>query len=102
DRSRHPVKIAAEVKDFDLTPFLHNGLKKSVKIMGRAARFGLAAAGLALNDSKLDLDKLRPERVGVALGTGVVPYELDEIAPLLVRASRATGQLDVAELGACG
>src|SRR5262245_39578442 len=86
DSSRHPVRIAAEVPDFDLSPYLRNGLKRSVKIMGRAARFGLAAAGLALEDSGLEMDKLQPERVGVALGTGVVPYEMGEIAPLVTKA----------------
>src|SRR5262245_30795517 len=62
DASRHPVRIAGEVKDFDVTPYLVNGLRKNAKIMSRAARFGLGAAALALQDSGLDLNKLRPER----------------------------------------
>jgi 3-oxoacyl-[acyl-carrier-protein] synthase II len=102
DASRHPVRIAAEVKDFDLTPFLQNGLKKSVKIMGRAARFGLAAAGQALLDSGLDLNRIDPERLGVAVGTGVVPYDLGELIGPLSRATDAAGHLDAAHLGACG
>src|SRR4051812_35184198 len=56
DASRHPVHIAGEVKDFDVTPYLNNALRKSVKIMGRAARFGVGAAHQALTDSGLDLD----------------------------------------------
>jgi 3-oxoacyl-[acyl-carrier-protein] synthase II len=102
DGSRHPVRIAAEVKDFDLAPFLGNGLNRSAKIMGRAARFGLAAAGLALADSGLKLDALPPERVGIALGAGVVPYDLSEILPILTQAVDADGRLDAAELGARG
>src|ERR1700683_4759929 len=69
DASAHPVKIAAEVPDFDMAPFLSGAHRKSLKIMGRAARFGVAAAGLAVRDSGLELDKADPERVGVVMGT---------------------------------
>lgn len=102
DARSHPVRIAAEVPEFDLTTFLRNGLKKSVKAMGRAARFGLAAAGLALEDAELPLDRINPERVGVALGTGVVPYELPELTPLLCRSTNQNGQFDDQQLGAQG
>src|SRR5262245_23803154 len=53
DASGHPVKIAAEVPDFDLYPFVPGQHRKSIKIMGRAARFAVAAAGLAVQDSAL-------------------------------------------------
>lgn len=102
DASQHPVRIAGEVKEFDLTPCLRNGLKKSVKIMSRAARFGLAAADQALRDSGLDVDRINPERFGVAVGTGVVPYELSELAGPLLRATDKDGSVDTAKLGACG
>src|SRR5262249_38168948 len=57
DASAHPVRIAAEVPDFDMAPFLPGAHRKSLKIMGRAARFGVAAATLAVRDSGLDLAK---------------------------------------------
>src|SRR5262249_31845487 len=72
DASAHAVGVAAEVPDFDVTPFVPGSHRKSLKIMGRAARFGVAAAGLAVRDSGLELQKEDPERVGVVLGTGVV------------------------------
>src|SRR5262245_42861269 len=76
DASRHPVKIAAEVKDFDVAGYLPPHLRKSVKIMGRASRFGLVAAALAMKDGGLDVDRVKdPERFGVAMGAGVVPYD---------------------------
>src|SRR5437773_84361 len=65
DASCHPVKIAAEVPDFDVVPFLPNGQRKSLKIMSRAMRFGVGASGLALQDSGLDMDRENPERFGV-------------------------------------
>src|SRR5579872_2264378 len=50
DASEHPVKIAAEVRDFDVLPYLPNAHRKSLKIMGRAMRFAVGAAGLGIED----------------------------------------------------
>src|SRR5439155_11992426 len=102
DGSAHPVKLAAEVADFDLNPFVPAGHRKSIKLMGRAARFGVAAAGLAVQDSGLDLPRENPERVGVVLGTGVVPIDLPEIAPLIVAAVNEAGELRPDRLGRRG
>ena len=102
DASAHPVRIAAEVPDFDLTPFVPSARRKSLKIMGRATRFGVAAAGLAAHDSGLDLSREDPQRVGVVLGTGVIPMDLPEVAPLIVEACRADGKLQVERLGRRG
>ena len=102
DASEHPVKIAGEVKELDISPWLTNGHRKCLKIMGRAARFGVAAAGLALQDSGLEMDRLNPERLGVTMGTGIIPIELPEIAPPLVKSCDEFGQLDTAQLGQCG
>src|ERR1700733_2353934 len=60
DVSSFPIKIAGEVKDFDPMPFVPESSRKSLKLMGRAARFGLGAAGLAMQDSGLELDKENP------------------------------------------
>src|SRR5262249_36309662 len=73
DATAHPVRIAGEVDDFDILPYVTAAQRKSIKIMGRAARFGVAAAGMAVRDSALDLDRENPERVGVVMGTGLVP-----------------------------
>src|SRR5262249_18193421 len=80
DASAHPVKIAAEVQDFDVTPYLANGQRKSLKVMSRAMQFGVAAAALAANDSGLVLADEQPERIGVVMGTGIVPVDLAELA----------------------
>src|SRR5437763_14501275 len=65
DATGHPVKIAAEVQDFDVLPYLPHSQRKSVKIMSRAMRFAVGAAGLGIMDSGLDLDGEDPGRVGV-------------------------------------
>jgi len=86
DASNHPVRVAGEVRDFDPFPLLPADHRKQVKLMGRAARFGVGAAALALADSGLRLPAERPERVGVVMGAGVVPTDLGELAPMLARA----------------
>ena len=91
DARNHPVKIAGEVHGFDPAPLLPADCRKSLKVMGRAARFGVGAAALAANDSGLDFTIEDPERVGVAMGTGVVPVDLGELAPMLARACHDDG-----------
>src|SRR3982751_2482250 len=86
DASNHPIRVAGEIMDFDPEPFIPDRFRKSVKLMGRAAKFGVGAAGLAVADSGLDMEALNPERFGVVMGTGLVPMDLGELAPLLARA----------------
>src|SRR5437660_234645 len=75
DASGHPVQIAAEVNNFDVMPFLPCAQRKSLKILSRAMRFAVGAAGLAVQDSGLYLGRENPERVGVVMGTGLVPVD---------------------------
>jgi 3-oxoacyl-[acyl-carrier-protein] synthase II len=102
DASAHPVRVAAEVPNFDLLPYVPESQRKSLKVMSRAMRFGVAAAGMALRDSGLDLGREEPERVGVVMGTGIVPVDLAEIAPGLVRSCDADGRLETTRLGQRG
>jgi 3-oxoacyl-[acyl-carrier-protein] synthase II len=102
DASGHPVKIAAEVPDLDTSPFLPAEHRKSLKIMGRASKFGVAASVLAMRDGGVDMNRADPERVGVVMGTGLVPMELDELAPLLARACDEKGDFHDAQFGQNG
>jgi 3-oxoacyl-[acyl-carrier-protein] synthase II len=98
DASNHPIRVAGEVHNFDPEPFLPAHFRKSVKVMGRAARFGLGAAGLAIADSGIDSEHVNPERMGVVMGTGLVPMDLGELAPLLARACQEGGEFDATKL----
>lgn len=102
DASAHPVRVAAEVVDFDVTPYLPPEQRKSLKIMGRAMRFGVGAAAQAVEDSGLDLQRLNPDRVGVVMGTGLVPMDLGELAPILSAAVGENGRLQSTLLGKQG
>ena len=98
DASSFPVRIAGEVKDFDPTPFMPDSMRKSLKVMGRAARFGVGAAGLALQDSGISMENENPERVGVVIGAGIVPVDMAEIMPMLQQVMTETGSFDLKNL----
>jgi 3-oxoacyl-[acyl-carrier-protein] synthase II len=102
DASAHPVKIAAEVNDFDVAPFVPAAHRKSMKIMSRAMRFAVGAAGLGIQDSGLDLQHVDPTRVGVVMGTGLVPVDLPELTPALVASCDGEGRLETTRLGQQG
>jgi 3-oxoacyl-[acyl-carrier-protein] synthase II len=102
DASRHPVKIAGEIADLDINAFLPSEHRKSLKIMGRASRFGVASAVQAVRDSGLNLDHENPERVGVVMGTGLIPIDLPELAPLLAESLDQDRQLQTDRMGQCG
>lgn len=102
DASAHPVKIAAEVIDFDAAPYLPNGQRKHLKVMSRAMQFAVGAASMAVEDSGLQLANLDPERLGVVMGTGIVPMDLAELAPLLKEAYDPDGRLRPANLARRG
>ena len=61
------VRIAAEVDDFDAERYMTG---KAAKRMARFSQMGVAAARLALEDSRLDREALDPDRIGVVLNTG--------------------------------
>lgn len=67
------VKIAAEVKGFNIADFFPEPRKVNsmMKEMDRVTLFTMAAAKLALADASLEIRKTQPERVGTFIGTGV-------------------------------
>lgn len=67
------VKIAAEVKNFDIADFFPDRRKVGsfMKEMDRVTLFAMAAAKMALEDAGLEIRSTTPERVGTFIGTGV-------------------------------
>src|SRR3954462_11040573 len=77
DASTFPIKIAGQVPStFDAFDFLPHSMRKSMKVMGRAAKFGVGAAGLALQGSGISMENETPGRVAVVVGTGIVPVDV--------------------------
>ena len=68
DASEYGTRIAGEVKDFD---FSKDGDKKEGKRMDRVTQFAVAAAKMAVEDAKLDLESIDPVRAGVCVGSGI-------------------------------
>jgi 3-oxoacyl-[acyl-carrier-protein] synthase II len=96
DTSGLPIKIAGEVKNFDVTPYLGEN-KKSAKLMSRAVRFAVGAAALAVEDSGLEVSKLDASRFGVCMGTGITPVDVTELVGPIARGIRPDGSFDMAE-----
>jgi len=68
DASRFPTRIAAEVKDFDLSRYVADTSK--YRFSGRNVTFALAAATEAVRASGLVSANFDPTRFGVYLGAG--------------------------------
>ena len=68
DASSYPSQIAAEVPDFDPTDYMD---PKTAKRLAKFAQFALAAAQMAIEDSKIGLNTIDPYRIGVVIGTGI-------------------------------
>lgn len=102
DASDFPIRVAGEVLDFDVSPYVPDEHRRSIKVMNRPTRFAVGAAVLAARDAGLELPCMDPERIGVVMGTGVVPIDLAEIAPAIIGASDANGKLHVDQLSKSG
>ncbi len=68
DASDYKAKLAAEVKGFDAKAYMDF---KSAKRMELFCQYAVAAAGEAIKDAGLDLEKEDAYRVGTSVGSGI-------------------------------
>lgn len=68
DTSDYQVKIAAEIKNFNVEEFLD---KKVAKHLDLFVQYGLTAAMMAVRDSGFEIDESNCGRVGVITGCGM-------------------------------
>ena len=68
DASAFASRIGAEVKDFDLSPYLS---PKEARKTDDFVHFGIAAAIQAIEESGLDITPANAGRIGIAIGSGI-------------------------------
>ncbi|WP_260702829.1 beta-ketoacyl-ACP synthase II [Edaphobacter flagellatus] len=75
DLTGHPVRFAAEVKNFDPLQFVE---KKESRKMGRFIHFALAASDEAMKHSGLQVTPEVADRFGVHIGSGIGGFDVIE------------------------
>ncbi len=86
DASQFRTRIAGEVRDFNPHDFID---RKLVRRGDRFIHFALAAARMALGDSKLKITAANDERVGVSVGTAMGGIEsIERNHELLIKGKR--------------
>jgi 3-oxoacyl-[acyl-carrier-protein] synthase II len=68
DTTKFDTKFAAEVKNFKADSHFD---KKSIRRLDPFAQYALVSAGMAVEDSALDMTKVEKERFGVIYGSGI-------------------------------
>ncbi len=68
DASEFSVKIAGNVKDFDVADYMS---VKEARRMDRFIQLGIAAAVQAIEDAGLESEAADADRIGVAIGSGI-------------------------------
>lgn len=68
DTTDYKCKLAAQVKDFDPEKYMD---KKAARRMELFCQYAVAAAGEAIADAGLDMEKEDPYRVGCFVGSGI-------------------------------
>ncbi len=93
DTSGQAVKIAGEVKGFDVDPYLGEH-RKSAKLMSRAVGFAVGASAMAMDDSGVEPSRIDSTRFGVCMGTGITPIDLAELSGPLGKSIMPDGGFD--------
>ena len=68
DASNFKTKFACELKNFEVTDFIH---RKEARKLDRFSQYALVATNEAFVDSRLDKDAIDSDRAGVIWGSGI-------------------------------
>ncbi|ETN94718.1 3-oxoacyl-[acyl-carrier-protein] synthase II [Zhouia amylolytica] len=68
DASKFKTQFACEVKNFQVTDFID---RKEARRLDKFAQYAMVASDEAIVDSKLDLEKIDMDRIGVIWGAGI-------------------------------
>ncbi|MGH9534006.1 MAG: beta-ketoacyl-[acyl-carrier-protein] synthase family protein [Terriglobales bacterium] len=95
------TRVCGRVREFNPRKLIADA--KTLKLMTRSVRLGVAASELAIADARLDLAGVDPFRLACYVGSPGHAGDRDELLPALQAASRETdGPLDMAAFGAEG
>ena len=100
DTTGFPVRCAGEVKGFKARDYVEN--RKSLKIMGRNIRFGVAATRIAVEHSGLAEQPPVAERFGIVMGSGIVPTDVEEIGAAIMESLDENHRFDLTKFGESG
>ncbi len=84
DAGNFPTKIAAEVRNWDISDVGEN--PEDWKYQGRHTHFAIGAGKKAMADSGLDLARIDPTRFGVYTGSGEGQQDFDRFTQMIVAA----------------
>ena len=87
-----PTRVAGEVKGFRAKDYVDS--VKNLKVMTPMVRYGIGAAKMALDASKL-LPDVDPERFGIATGAGHATGDPESLIPAIEHCARADGSFDL-------
>ncbi len=92
DPSEYRAKVAGQVKNFDPAEFMD---AKAARRMEPFCQFAVAAAGQAIQDAGLDLEKEDAARIGVCIGSGIGSLQSieREYAKLLEKGPKRTNPM---------
>lgn len=71
----YPAKVAAEVKGFEIGEYVD---RKEARKMDRFTQYAIAAAKMAVDDAKLEINDENAEEIGVWIGSGIGGMETFE------------------------
>jgi 3-oxoacyl-[acyl-carrier-protein] synthase II len=101
DATPFACQVCAEVKDFEVLPWLPE--PKMLRLLNRDAQLAVAAARLALQDARLQAGVDYPaEDIGLFGATGMAGLPLREVLPLIRASTSADGRLEPGRFGQQG
>ncbi|MGB2614092.1 MAG: beta-ketoacyl-[acyl-carrier-protein] synthase family protein [Phycisphaerae bacterium] len=100
DASTFPTTFAAQVPDFDLTPYVRD--PSALAKAGRNVRFAMAAARMAFQDAALAAKDVDRDRFGIYLGSGEGILDFDILVASIARGTQADGRVAIAPFAEFG
>lgn len=95
-----PVKLGGQISNFEPLSFIKQ--RKSLKLMSREIQLAVAASYLAIADSGIVLEDTDRTRFGIALGTGIINNDLDEVGIAIRNSTGEDGKFQMKKFGGEG